>query len=184
MSAEPPAAPDVAAEEQEDRRLLDPRHGADPVRDRGDLRRVLHEHDRVLLQVGLARSRLRSREQGAEQRLRDRVLPVAAGHAPVEDGGEARRDRGRDDRRARWAGTAGGLTPRTPPPQRGEGCALPRRALRQNPLQRAAVEARDLLKLQIQIVADEETGYKIAEKKFRQNQGSISCAMLTIALFI
>ncbi|MBE7175237.1 MAG: TolC family protein [Mucilaginibacter polytrichastri] len=32
------------------------------------------------------------------------------------------------------------------------------------------VEARDLLKLQIQIVADEETGYKIAEKKFRQNQ--------------
>lgn len=32
------------------------------------------------------------------------------------------------------------------------------------------VEARDLLKLQIQIVSDEETGYKISEKKFRQNQ--------------
>lgn len=34
----------------------------------------------------------------------------------------------------------------------------------------AYVEARDLLKLQLQIVSDEETGFKIAEKKFRQNQ--------------
>lgn len=32
------------------------------------------------------------------------------------------------------------------------------------------VEARELLKLQVQIVSDEETGYKISEKKFRQNQ--------------